>query len=186
MFVIDTRQFRKAIRESGYRSITELARRLKIHRNTINYYLASNRVLPEKFEKMIEALDLHPSEILVEKQDPTKTPFSLIAPVVDELHQRFPEITFVLFGSRAGGRPHKYSDWDIGIYSRKGVPHPTYEEILRCADDLAEELPYMIQVVNFNKATTSFLKEASSQWKFLTGSQQDWLELQRKATYKQS
>lgn len=178
MFVLDTTKFREAVKERGYRSLGELARSLGMHRNTIHFYLSGHRVLPAQFEKMIQSVGLTPTDILVEKGEKFSS-LQEIAPVVDQLHREFPEVTFVLFGSRARGRSHRYSDWDIGLFSRTGLPHPLYRKLLRRRDELVESLPLMVDLVNLNRADVSFLKNISKNWVFLTGRQQDWVELQR-------
>ncbi|MBI2083763.1 MAG: nucleotidyltransferase domain-containing protein [Deltaproteobacteria bacterium] len=178
MFVLDAVKFREAIR-TKYRSIEKLAKTLGIHRNTIHYYLSGHRVLPAALEKMLESLELKPSEVLTEKKKEDSQSFQKIAAVVDQLHQEFPTITFVLFGSRTQKRAHRYSDWDIGAFSKKGLPHPIYRKLLRRKDELVESLPVMIDLINLNRAPITFLQEISKNWLFLSGNQLDWLELQR-------
>jgi len=178
MFVLDTTRFREAVKEKGYRSLGELARSLGIHRNTIHFYLSGHRVFPSQFEKMIRSVGLVPVEALVEKGEKF-VPAEELAPVVDQLHQEFPSITFVLFGSRTKGRAHRYSDWDVGVFSHHGIAHPFYRKLLRRKDELVESLPLMLELVNLNRADPAFLRGISKNWIFLTGSQQDWVELQR-------
>lgn len=101
--------------------------------------------------------------------------------LIDELHARFPEVTFVLFGSRAEGRARRYSDWDIGVYSREGVSHARYRAIVRAAREAMDATPYLVDVVNLNRAEPEFLLEIAKHWRFLTGWRRDWEELRRKA-----
>ncbi len=178
MFVLDAVKFKEAVKRQGYRSLGELARLLGIHRNTIHFYLSGHRIFPAQFEKMIRTIGLKPTDVLIEKGEELFSAQSL-ALIVDQLHREFPEITFVLFGSRAQGRAHRYSDWDVGVYSRQGISHPVYRALARRKDELVESLPVMLDLVNLNRADTAFLKEISKGWTFLTGSQQDWIELKR-------
>ena len=180
MLVLDGARFREAVKVSGYHSLGELARSLGIHRNTIHYYLSGHRVLPPQLEKMVRAVGLKPVDIFVEKERESATSRNEIAPVVDQLHREFPEITFVLFSSRVGAKAHRYSDWDIGVFSRTGLPHVTYRTLLKKKAELIETTPLMVDLVNLNRADLSFLKEISRNWIFLTGHQQDWLELHRR------
>lgn len=180
MHILDTSRFQRAMKEKGFRSISELAHHLGVHRNTIHYYLSGRPVFPANFERLLKVLDLKPEEILLEKGEGASLPLQEIAPLIDELQSDFPKVTFVLFGSRVRRRAHKYSDWDIGVFSKDGIPHALYRRIGQHMDDLVEDLPFMVDVVNLNLADNSFLREASKDWTFLAGQLKDWLELQRK------
>lgn len=181
MYVIDPTRFRTAMREKGYRSIGELARVARLHRNTVHYYLSGHRALPAGLEKICETLGREPSHLLTPKAEFNPPPVSAIASTIDTLHTEFPGVTFVLFGSRPQGRAHPFSDWDIGVFARQGLPHPLYRQIRRRAKDLEEDLPFSLDVVNLNRADPPFLRAASRGWSFLAGSQQDWVDLQRRA-----
>ena len=179
MFIVDPNRFQEALKERGYHSLTQLAHELGMHRNTLHYYLSGRPPLPENFEKVIRALNLTPGEILIEKEVSKKFVHQEIAPLVDQLHSEFPDITFILFGSRAKGRGRKYSDWDLGVYCKEGLSHQRYRSIVRRKEDLVENSPYLVDLVNLNNADSSFLKKISKHWVFLTGRQQDWIELQK-------
>jgi predicted nucleotidyltransferase len=168
------------MKAKGYRSIGALAKQLGMHRNTVHHYLSGNGVFPENLEKMLSALDLKPWDVLVEKREEPTLLLEPIAPLIDQLHREFPDVTFVLFGSRTRGRAHKYSDWDIGVFSEKGMSHEEYRRIALRADELAEDLPFMVEVVNLNRADSAFLRDASRGWKFLVGTMGDWIALERK------
>lgn len=181
MHILNSSVFRQSLREKGYHSIEALARALKIHRNTIHYYLSGHGVFPTHLEKILEVLELSPAEILVQKKennDPSSLDF--ISSVIDQLHTEFPHVTFVLFGSRVRGKSHRYSDWDIGVFSKDGLPHPLYRKMLRRKGELTEDLPFLIDLINLNRADFSFLQKASQGWKFLTGRLSDWCDLQKK------
>lgn len=180
MVILDAGRFWEALKRKGYTSASELAQNLGIHRNTIQRYLSGKNVLPENLEKVLRALSLKFSEALIEKKESASPQMETLAAVVDKLHREFPEATFILFGSRAEGRARQYSDWDIGVYSRDGIAHALYRKIALRKDDLEEGLPYFIDIVNLNRADLAFLRDISKDWVFLTGSQQDWLDLQKK------
>lgn len=181
MFIVDPNRLYEAMKEKGFKTIGELAKYLGVHRNTIHHYLSGHGVFPENFEKIIETLGLKPADILVKKIQKEISPLEKIAPIVDDLHKNFPDVTFVLFGSRARGRAGKYSDWDIGVYSAKGLVHEEYRSIVRRKEDLIENLPFFVDIVNLNRADKDFLNDAGKGWIFLTGRCNDWVELQRKA-----
>jgi predicted nucleotidyltransferase/DNA-binding Xre family transcriptional regulator len=180
MYRLDPNQFEGALLEAGYRSISDLARSLKIHRNTIHHYLSGGSVFPENLEKILVALNCRPEELITKTSDPWLDQMGKMAPIIDQLHSQFPDVTFILFGSRAKKRAHSYSDWDIGVYRKEGLSHSDYIKIYNVAEDLAEPTPYIIEVINFNKADWSFLKSASKKWVFLSGNLVDWIHLQKK------
>lgn len=180
MYILDKSKFKGALKERGFRSIGDLADFLGIHRNSIHHYLSGNGVFPENFEKIINALGLKPEDILIEKEKPFTSDLGGVAPIIDELQIRFPEVTFVLFGSRAKKRAQKYSDWDIGIYSKKEIDHEKFRKISRMTEDLFEDLPYFVDIINLNEAGEYFLREISRNWKFLAGKLNGWVDLQRK------
>ncbi len=180
MHMIDKKLFSEGLRKRGYRTIGELADSLNIHRNTVHYYLSGHNVFPEALERIISALDLDIRDIIV-KKDESPAQIEKIAPTIDKLQGKYPDVAFILFGSRAKGKSKKYSDWDIGVYRSGGLLHETYRNIIKKKNDLAENLPFFIDVVNFNNADAPFLREASKSWQFLTGSIKSFLELKRKA-----
>jgi predicted nucleotidyltransferase len=177
--IIDAKKFRSTLKDKGFRSIGDLAKSLGIHRNTIHHYLSGHGVLPDSFEKIIQALDLKPADILIEEAEAKSPLIEPIAPLVDSLHQDFPDFTFILFGSRPRGTAHKYSDWDLGVYSSNGLTHNRYRKILRRKDELVENLPFFVDIINLNRADEYFLKEASRHWMFLAGKLTDWIEIQK-------
>lgn len=59
-----------------------------------------------------------------------------------------------LFGSRASGRAKKWSDFDIGIEGKSSIPLKTLTQI---EVDLEEsDIPYIVQVVDFNRVSDKF------------------------------
>lgn len=180
MHIINPERFRQALHEKGYRSIGELARRVGIHRNTIHYYLSGNDVFPEKLEQIMAALDLDPSDLIKKTPSPQLPRVAPIAPIIDTLVSEFPAVTFILFGSRATGKNRKYSDWDIGVTKKGVLDHEEHRKIsIRC-DDLTEDFPYFVQIVNLDRADRDFLRCASQGWKFLAGHLENWVDLHKR------
>lgn len=180
MHIISQSKFKDALKSKGYRSIDEFAKALGIHRNSIHYYLSGHGIFPKVVDKIISALGIRPLDIIVEKKDDSNLNIEGIADLVDALHKEFPDITFILFGSRVEGRASKYSDWDIGVFSSLGIEHATYRKIIQKKDEIAENSPYFIDIVNLNRAEPDFLQKISKHWLFLTGCVKDWLYLCRK------
>ena len=103
-----------------------------------------------------------------------------IASLADNLHRQFPDMTVILFGSRASGCAQQYSDWDLGIYSGQGITHKDYQKALRLKSDFEDDSPYFIDLVNLNHVDQAFINNISKDWIFLTGSQTDWIDLNEK------
>jgi predicted nucleotidyltransferase len=181
VYSIDREGFEKALKAKGYASLGDLARDLRIHRNTLHYYLSGRGIFPKNFERVLAALDLRPGEILVRKRPEEENHELEVARAIDRLHEEYPKAAYVLFGSRAEGRAHRYSDWDVGIYAAGGLAHEVYRRLLRDLEEWTEDLPVTVDLVNLNRADPSFLKKISRHWKFLTGRLEDWYQLQKKA-----
>ena len=56
-----------------------------------------------------------------------------------------------------------------------------WTRLRRKKDDLEEDLPFFVDLVNLNNADVSFLGRIRNDWVFLGGKHRDWAELQRKA-----
>lgn len=180
MYIINETVFYSALKKKGYKTVGELAKSLGIHRNTIHHYLSGHGVFPEAFEKIVEILDLDANEVLIKKEEKNIVPYEPIVKLIDRLCLESPDVTFVLFGSRSKGNAKKYSDWDVGVYKAGGLSHDLYRKIVRKKNDLADDLPFFVDVVNLNNADSYFIDEAAKSWIFLTGSLRGFLELQRK------
>ena len=180
MYILDSKVFKQALKAKGYSSITDFAKALRVHRNTVYHYLAGHSVFAPKFEGLLHALGLNLSEAIVRKESATSSGMQGLAPIVDHIHEEFPQVTLVLFGSRARGTASRYADWDLGVYCSSSMPHALYRKIRRRVGDLAEDSLYMIDVVNLNRADEAFVREASRGWIFLSGKQKDWLALQER------
>lgn len=177
MYTLNEAVFRQHLKEKGYRSYGELAQKLNLHRNTIQYYLSGHGVLPEKLEQILDALNIPIEKAFVKFPEKKEMPFEKIAPLIDDLLSAYPNCCFVLFGSRARNKHGKYADWDVGIYSKNGLPHAVYRDLIKKKNELMDRLPYLMDLVNLNQADSDFLKELSKDWIFLAGRAQDWLDL---------
>lgn len=64
------------------------------------------------------------------------------------------EYKVFIFGSRAIGFNHKFSDVDIGIVGKKKIPHEKLYDII---EELEEsDIPYLVDVVDFSTADKKF------------------------------
>lgn len=184
MYVIDSKKFYEALKQKGYSTLGAFAKELKLHRNTIHYYLSGNGVFPTALNRILERLELKPEEILIQKEKSFLRKLEPISEVMEKLQKEFPQATFVLFGSRVKAKAGKYADWDIGVFSADGFFHDYYRQIKRAVSEAVENLPHMVDLVNLNNADDDFLKRASKGWIFLGGKLRDWMVLNRKADEK--
>lgn len=184
--ILDQKRFEEAMRRQGFSSIGALAKAVGVHRNTIHYYLSGHGVFPEKLEKLFSRLSIRPADVLVQKKQPGADPLSTIAPLIDRLQSRFPEVAFVLFGSRARNTARPYSDWDVGVYCHHGISHEQYRIMRHEKEDWEEQSPYMVDVTNLNRADEDFLKSVSRGWIFLGGNLGSWLALNQKVTHEKT
>ncbi|MBN2359758.1 MAG: nucleotidyltransferase domain-containing protein [Deltaproteobacteria bacterium] len=175
---MDPSAVRRAAKERGYRSLQELATAAGLHRNTVHYYLSGKPVLPAKLERLLDQLGLPIEQAIVRVDPDPARGLEQIAPLVDRLHERFPEAALVLFGSRARRTAGRYADWDIGVYRRDGLDHGQYRAMRVLVAEAAEALPVAVDLVNLNRAPAGFLRQISRSWLFLAGRQGDWLRLQ--------
>ena len=174
-YIIDNDRFQEALQKAGYRTIQQLAQKLSIHRNTIHHFLAGAPVFPESISKIFSALGVEPFEIL--KRTRKDYGVDLIAVLTDALLETKGNMCIVLFGSRARGSNKKFSDFDLGVYSRDGMDHREYLKLLTCKDDNAEDLPVTVDLVNLNRADKDFLGSIGTDMRFIGGRLSDWLKL---------
>ena len=75
---------------------------------------------------------------------------------------------------------NKYSDFDIGVFKNGKLPFELFQRIVLAKNEIEEDLPFFVDLVDINRADIDFLRRISKSWIFLTGKQGDWIELQRR------
>lgn len=186
MFILNAKLIEEKLRKSPYQNITGLAKDLKIHRNTIHFYLSGNRVLPQKFEEIINALNITPAEALIKKTKIRPDLEKEIALLADSIHKSYPHISVFLFGSRAreikdiAQKKNLYRDIDLGIFSSEGISFDDYLKIISRKSDFEENSAYVFDVTNLNNADNTFLKTIYNDLIFLNGRLVDWNTLREK------
>lgn len=65
-----------------------------------------------------------------------------------------PDYKIFVYGSRAGGKPRRYSDWDIGILGDKPVSPYKLNMVKEKLED--SDLPVVVDVVDFNDVGAEF------------------------------
>lgn len=179
-YAIDEDRFHEALKAAGYRSLSAFADDLGVHRNSLYHYLSGRTsIFPSVLSQSFEALGLDPREVIVPTA-PSDYGLELIAPVVDGVLKRVEGACLVLFGSRAKGSHRRFSDFDLGLYAPSPISSEEYLPLLTLTDDLAEDLPVKVQLVNLSQAENDFLMGIVPDAQFLGGSLSAWLHLMKR------
>jgi predicted nucleotidyltransferase len=183
MFVLNRETINKAIRTSGLRNISETAKKIGVHRNSLGRYISGQEpVLPESISRLLEFLRLDAGAAIIHRASPCLiSEADPVAALVDELVVAFPEAAYVLFGSRARKDSRRYSDFDLGVYSKNGIKLEKYLWLLEFKERFEEKSPYFVDFVNLNNATADFLKSILPDLQFLGGRHSDWMALRNNA-----
>ena len=150
----------------------DFARQAGLHRNTVNLYLKGKDVFADAFARMAARLGCDPLELAIPVSDsdiPVKG-IDEIRPIVAALVKHDKRIAVILIGSRARKRHHPHADWDIGVTGcDRPLDHAEHLEIKGIVDDLAEDLPHSVDVINLDAAPRWFLEGIDYDPVFLDG-----------------
>ena len=177
MYILNKQLFNEALKKSKFKTIENLATELKIHRNTIHHYLMGASVIPKNLDKILRTLKIDLKSVIIKNSQQNDL---LFYDLVAKLQEKFPKLTFLLFGSRARGENHNYSDYDLGVYTTNKFEHKDFLKLLEMKDLLSEDLPFFIDLIDLTIADKKFLKVISNDWKLLSGNIKHMLELERK------
>lgn len=177
MYILNTVTFRNALKSSGFSSVSDLTKHLGIHRNTAQYYLKGAPVINEKLQKMLDAVKISPKDAFIKLEEGSSAVNQDIARFADMLSRNIEGVVVILFGSRSRGKCHKYSDYDIGVFSINNISNKDFLKLIKHKEDFEERTPYMIDLVNLNAVDKSFIKNIIKDAKFLSGSAESWLNL---------
>lgn len=158
---------------AGVKSISALADRAKIHRNSLGAYLNGKR---SPFTGVVEAiascLQIDPASLLSRTGNTSKWINTVVRALRSTLTSE-PGRALFLFGSRSRGTNKEYSDIDFAI---AGGPHPlSSTEFLRVRETLAQagdDFPIMMDVVNLDIAPADFLTSVAGDLLFIAGDRQ--------------
>ncbi len=99
-----------------------------------------------------------------------------VAFVVEQVTTGDPRLAIGLFGSRAIGKPHPHSDWDLGVtWGREALPTARYLRLVQQARDAAEDLPHRVDLIHLDAAPSCFISSIDYTPLFLAGSYASWL-----------
>jgi len=167
-------RFEELLRAGGYKSHLDFCRRNFIHKNTLNYYLSGQDVFSKKIYEIAAALDVNPTD-LIEPIERDRPVVDEIDGIIKELSQRS-GVAVILLGSRARGKPEKYSDWDLGITGgEKPFGGREFLSLRGRVAELAENLPRKVDLVNLDAAPLWFLQSIDYEPIFLGGDEGTFL-----------
>ncbi len=172
MYALNSTLLKNESRKRGYGGVKPLLEELGLHRNTLDRYLRGAPVLPRSVETVLSKLGIPLEKALLHVGSSVRVD-SQIEELTREIHIVFPEISIFLFGSRARGTARTYSDFDIGIYSEKGIPLQKYLRILEIKEQFEEVSPYRVDCINLNNADREFISSIYKDLKMLVGYHSD-------------
>lgn len=180
MYVLNVDTLRTAVRKRGFRGIKPFLKHLGLHRNTLDRFVKGASVLPSSIEQVLSALNISIEDALVQS---SQNPADPVMSLAEEIHRKYPKTSLFLFGSRARGGGRKHSDFDIGVYSREGLPLKDFLHILEDKELFEEESPWRVDCVNLTNASDDFVASIAPDMKLLAGYDRDRVELLKRARH---
>lgn len=180
-YLLDAEGLKKQLLAAGYPSIVEFAKATGLHRNTVQKLLQGGSVFSQALQKIADRLQLDPVSLLqpVLGEASAIPHVEELAPLVQQLLHREPQVAVILFGSRASGRARTYSDWDLGLTR---FPKPLggieFLRLKRWMDEVGERLVRTVDVVNLDQAPDWFLGNTAAQLRYLAGHREAWCYFQ--------
>lgn len=179
-YILDTNRLLQLLRTAGFNSLLEFSRKTGIHRNTLANLCAGRSVFTSTFQAVADYLHVDPNTLLM----PTSTaishlPIEEIRPLIARIIQSDPQVAVMLFGSRAGKHPKKYSDWDLGVIRfPEALSGIEFLRLKRSVEEASEDLVRRVDVVNLHQAPADFLANIVNQIHFLDGNREAWIYFQ--------
>jgi predicted nucleotidyltransferase len=175
-YSIDSARFKDLIAKRGYACLTEFAKAHGFNRATLHHYMkGQGGPLAESYYALCEALQADPVDLLSPMAEGEIDGASEIMPIVKALCAVDRGIAVGLFGSRAKGRPRKYSDWDLGIArGRRPLGGVEFLRLKRTVDDAVDALPREVDFINLDVAPEWFLRGIDDEPIFLAGDSNAW------------
>ena len=169
---INQAAFKHALERVGFESLSALARKANVHRNTL-YPLVRGEVSPftDSYLAICQALKASPVELLdIEAEEDLSEIYKALSQIVYEKQHERGGYAFFLFGSRANNNARKFSDYDIGVTGAdKKITWQDYLDMKERLAILCDDLPVKVSLLNFDCAPDAFLDNFKSELKFLIG-----------------
>lgn len=172
---LDAQKLKDIVRQKGFLHLNEFAKAFNVNRATLHHYLKGIGPISECYYNLCENLDIDPLEILSPIPQSPVREYSEIIPVARALCREDFSLCVGLLGSRAKGTEKKYSDWDIGV--TRGPAQISAREFLKIkqsVEDMAEDIPRKIDVVNLSAAPAWFIQAIDYEPVFLAGNKASW------------
>ena len=168
---LDLQKLKDLMKEQGLVSISTLAVRSGVHRNTIRAYLQGNKSpYSSTFLAMANCLGVSPAALISNstcEDAPVKKLLSLLEPAISANS----DLAFILIGSRAQGKAREFSDIDLGITAgSEALDYKRFLSIKSRINDLVEDFSWLVDVVDLDAAPLWFLQGIDYQIHFLAGS----------------
>jgi len=173
---LDGGVLKRLIARNGYANVAQFAIRNRINRATLNNYLKGKGPLSESFYDLCQALKADPLTLLVPASSlPQVQYLDEIMPLVKAVTAHDEQVAIGLLGSRVKGTMRRYSDWDLGITHGAGrLTGEIFLGLKRIVDDLADDLPRNVDLMNLDQAPGWFLKGIDYDPIFLAGNETSW------------
>ena len=165
-------KLRALLRQQGHASVLEFCKTKKINRATLYSYLQGDGPLMEPYYQLCAALKVDPISLL----EPVKVSLpEEIERLLRECENTQPDLAIGLFGSRAKGRAHPYSDWDFGV-TQGAEPLSTerFLELKSAVDDFTEDFVHSVDLMNLDQAPQWFLASIKYEPLYMAGSLTAW------------
>jgi transcriptional regulator with XRE-family HTH domain len=182
----------RAMHSKGISSLNELAARARVHRNTLNYLLSGRRSpISDSLLRFATVLEVDALTLLSRGGDKSAQDdkIEFIRSRLSGLVELYPNVVFLLIGSRARGKAQEFSDWDIAISAGKGgLSTEDYLKIKQSILSVFDSWQYSVDVVNLDQAPDWFLLDLDYLPMYLAGDRGNfhyfmgWLDGRRSRT----
>ncbi len=173
-YQIDPIKLHALMKTKGLHNLSQLANATGLHRNTLHRIFKGESPFTHAVETLSQHLQIDPLSLLssiLPGSNKIKD-IEKLGPIIQSLAAANKEIAIFLLGSRTTQKAKPYSDWDIGICA---YPHPINGKLFlkykNLTEELAENLPYKIDLINLNAAPDWFLESIQNNFMFLAGNE---------------
>jgi len=177
-YILNKKLFKRYLLKEGYKNILDFSRKTSIHRNTIKNYLSGKSIFSSAFEEVARHLNTSPLELIepISDSDQRVEHLDELKPIIGKIIEHDKSIAVILLGSRAKKHHKKYSDWDLGITRiPNGISDREYLKIKSFVDDLADDLPRKVDVINIDVAPSWFFEGIDYEPVFLDGNKESYI-----------
>ncbi len=171
-YSISREKLQLAMAKIGLRSLAELSRKSHLHRNTL-YPLINGERSPysSSYIELCKTLRVSPQDLLDSATESVRSEiFSIAESIIRTFSVLNSNLVVFLFGSRASGTHKTFSDYDLGLTGGENTITATlFLKIKEHVSQLADDLPVKVDILNFDAAPLSFIRDFDSALEFLAG-----------------